>query len=111
MKSVKIKKGDLVRIITGKDRGKSGRTERVLPRQQRLVVAGVNLAKKHVRQSTRRQPGGIVTKPLTISISNVMLICPNCQKMARVGVRMTGEYNLRVCKKCGQNVDQGEHSV
>lgn len=105
MISGRLKKADLVRIMAGKDRGKSAKVEKILWRRGRVVVAGINLAKKHVRPTKKYLSGGIISQPLAISVSNVMVICPNCQKTARVGLRATGDQKFRLCKKCGQNLE------
>lgn len=102
---VKIRKGDTVEIISGRleDKGKRGEVIRVLPEDGRVVVQGVNIRKKHQRQVQTRgrtlNPG-IVEFEGPISISNVMLVCPQCGEPTRVGVTRKEEGVLRVCKKC-----------
>ncbi len=105
MASLKIRKGDKVKIISGKDRGKSGKVLRALPRETRVVVEGVNVAKQHTRPSQRNPQGGIIEKELPIHISNVMLICPRCNQSTRVSRRVTPEGIVRVCKKCEREID------
>ena len=97
---MKIKKSDKVRVIKGKDRGRESTVEKVLPKEGKLVVSGLNVYKKAVRPKQQGQKGGIVeiTKPLTVG--NVMLICPKCQKPTRVGYKVEGGKKLRFCKKC-----------
>jgi large subunit ribosomal protein L24 len=97
---MKIKKGDKVRVIKGKDRGREGTVERVLPKEKKVVVGGLNIYKKAVRPSQRNQKGGIVeiTKPLPVE--NVMLICPHCNQPTRVGYRVEKGEKFRICKKC-----------
>lgn len=105
MGGLKIRKGDKVKIISGKDRGKSGKVLRALPRETRVVVEGVNVAKRHTRPSQRNPQGGIIEKELPIHISNVMLICPRCNQPTRVSCQFTSEGILRVCKKCEREID------
>lgn len=102
---LKIKKNDKVEIIKGKDRGKTGKVLRVEFITNRLYVKGTNIISKHIRQKDQSKPGGIVKKEGPIKISNVMLVCPNCGKPARVGfeVKDSGE-KVRICKKCNQQI-------
>jgi large subunit ribosomal protein L24 len=102
---LKIKKNDKVRIIKGKDRGKSGKVLRIESANSRLYVEGINILKKHTRQKDKGKPGGIIKKEGPIRISNVQLICPSCGKQVRVGFKIkdSGE-KARVCKKCGQQI-------
>jgi large subunit ribosomal protein L24 len=103
----KIHKADTVAITTGKDKGKTGKVEKVLVDQNAVVVENINLAKKHQKAYGNKQ-GGIfeITKP--ISISNVQVICPACKKQTRVGFEVKGGVKLRVCKKCKANLDKME---
>lgn len=107
--SFRIKKGDKVRVITGKDRGKEGAILRVLPPKGRVLVEGVNLKKKHERARRRGEKGTIITLPHPIHISNVMLICRSCGQPTRVMARIlpvssSQTRKERVCKKCGASV-------
>lgn len=103
---VKIRKGDTVEVITGReeDKGKRGEVIRVLPDEGRVVVQGVNIRKKHQRQvqtqARRNFNPGIVEFEAPISISNVMLVCPKCNQASRVGIIRQGEEVQRLCKKC-----------
>ncbi|MDI6695471.1 MAG: 50S ribosomal protein L24 [Anaerolineales bacterium] len=102
---VKIRKGDTVEIISGRleDKGKRGEVIKVLPDERRVVVQGVNIRKKHQRQvqtQGRTLNPGIIEFEGPISISNVMLVCPQCGEATRVGVIRKEEGALRVCKKC-----------
>lgn len=97
---MKIKKGDKVKILSGKDRGKDGKVIRVNPKEERLVVDGLNLIKKHQKSKRRGQKGERVTIPAAIDASNVQLICPKCGKSVRIGYKMINEKKVRICKKC-----------
>ncbi|MBC7248789.1 MAG: 50S ribosomal protein L24 [Anaerolineae bacterium] len=106
---MKIKKGDTVEVITGNDREKRGTVQRVIPKQNRVVVSGVNLVKKHQRPRptggrTQTQPG-IIEFEAPIHISNVMLVCPTCKQRTRVGYEMSGGTKVRICKRCRATID------
>ena len=97
---MKIKKGDKVKIVAGKDRGREGVVERVYPRQNKVLIAGVNIYKKHVKKSEKMPQGGIVELPRPLALSNIMLICPKCGKQTRVGYNIEGKHKVRICRKC-----------
>ena len=102
MAGLKIKKGDRVRVLTGKDRGKDGNVTRVLPAAGKVIVDGVNVAKKHQRATKATMQGGIIDKDMPLPVANVALLCPACGKATRVGYKIDGDgTKVRVCKKCG----------
>lgn len=105
MKKIIFKTKDLVKIIAGKDRGKTGAIEQSIPKIGKVVVGGVNLVKRHLRRTNRYVAGGIVTKSMPIAIANIQLICPHCQAPSRIGKKVIGQTSIRVCKKCHQNID------
>ncbi len=99
----RVKRNDTVKVISGKDAGKSGRVVRVYPGREKVFVEGVNIATKHRRvQQTRQgaQEGGIVHEEVPVHISNVMPICPSCGKATRVGSRIVDDKRVRYCRKC-----------
>jgi len=101
-----VKKDDLVMIVAGKDKGKSGKVLRVLPEKNRVVVENLNLIKRHSRPSRTHTDGGIIEKEAPIAISNVQLLCQGCKKPARTGVRTLDDGNkVRFCKKCNEIVN------
>jgi large subunit ribosomal protein L24 len=100
-----IRKGDKVRIITGKDKGKESRVLRVFPERDRLVVERVNMVKKHQRPTNKQPQGGILEVEGAIHVSNVMLLCPNCSEPTRVGRRREDGARIRVCKQCENDID------
>jgi large subunit ribosomal protein L24 len=103
----KLKTGDTVLVIAGKDKGKIGRIIRVFPKEDRAIVEGVNRIKKHVKPTPRNPQGGIIEVFGKIHISNLMLVCPKCNKPTRVGIKiLEDKRKLRYCKKCGDFVDQ-----
>ena len=101
---MKIKKGDQVLIISGKDRGKKGKILAVFPKELRVLVEGINIRKKHVKPKRSGEKGQTVETPTPLAVSNVKLVCPKCSKPARVGYKMTGDKKYRICKKCDQEI-------
>ena len=120
--SMKVKKGDLVQMLSGKDRGKQGRILDARPRDGKVIVENLNLVHKHqkprpIRDQSRMggaqmTPGGIVDRPTAVPVGNVMVVCPTCKLPTRVGYRfkeIKGEtVKIRVCKRdgCGQDIDR-----
>ena len=105
MAKMSVKKGDLVEVISGKDKGTQAHVLRAFPSEGKLTVEGVAVAKKAQKPTAANQQGGFVEKEAKIDASNVMLVCPKCGKATRVG-HMQGELDghktaIRVCKKCG----------
>ena len=106
MNSMNIKKGDTVRVLSGKDKGKEGQVVRSIPSKQRVVVEKVNMVKKAMRPTQQNPQGGIISMEAPIHVSNVMLVCPSCGKPVRTGKRINDEgKKVRVCKKCGKDID------
>lgn len=97
---MKIKKGDTVKIVAGKDKGKQGKVLKALPKEARVVVEGVNMRAKHIKPKKAEEKGQTVRIPSALSVANVMMVCAQCQKPARVGFRVEGGTKYRVCKKC-----------
>ncbi len=95
-----IKKGDIVKVITGKDREKSGKVLEVFKDADRVLVEGVNMMKKHMKPKKQGQKGELVSISRSIHASNVMLVCASCKSAARVGHRTEGDKKIRYCKKC-----------
>lgn len=106
MSGLKIKKGDKVRVLTGKDRGKTGNVTRVLPAAGKLIVDGVNVAKKHQKATRATMQGGIIDKDMPIPVANVAVVCPSCNKPSRVGYKVDPQdgTKVRVCKRCGGEI-------
>jgi large subunit ribosomal protein L24 len=111
MPGVDIRKDDNVRVMAGKDRGKTGRVVRVQPRRGRVMVDGVALAKKHQRASGKRstsgqqlQQGGIIDVEMFVDISNVQVVCGSCGEPTRIGHRIEGDTKVRICRKCGEDL-------
>jgi large subunit ribosomal protein L24 len=105
MAGLKIKKGDQVQVLTGKDRGKTGSVTRVLPDAGKVIVDGINVAKKHQKATKATMQGGIIDKDMPLPVANVALLCPACDKPTRVGYRFDPDgTKVRVCKKCGKDI-------
>lgn len=104
--SMHVRRGDKVRIIAGKEMGKEGKVLRAYPEKQRVTVEGAAMIKKHARPTQKNPQGGIMQMEGTMHVSNVMLICPSCSQPTRVGRRREGGAVVRVCKKCGKDVDK-----
>lgn len=100
---MKIRKGDKVKLIYGKDRGRISTVEKAFPKKNQVIVAGVNVYKKHVKPRGE-QKGGIIDLVKPLGISKVMLVCPKCDQATRVGYEFEGGKKFRVCKKCHQRV-------
>ena len=102
---MKLKKGDRVRVISGKDVGKEGEITRVYPEADRVIVDGVNIAKRHQRAQGQTMQGGIIDKDMPLHVSNVAIICSGCDRPTRVGYRFEPDgKKVRVCRKCGKDL-------
>jgi large subunit ribosomal protein L24 len=102
--AMKIKKGDRVQVLTGKDRGKQGEVITALPAAGKVIVDGVNVAKKHQKPRSATMQGGIIDKDMPVPVANVALLCDDCGP-TRVGFRFDGGTKVRVCKKCRKDLD------
>jgi large subunit ribosomal protein L24 len=105
----KIRRGDPVLVLSGKDRGKQGTVREVITKKDRVIVDGVNMMKKHQRPTQQAGvpvPGSIVTREGPLHVSNVMLVCKDCGKATRTGTRIRQDgVKVRICKRCGADVD------
>lgn len=103
---VHVRKGDLVKVLTGKDQGKRGKVLSINPDKGRVLVDGVNIIKRHTKPTQKAPQGGIVEQPGALAASNVMLVCPNCDEPTRTGRERdaAGDFR-RVCKRCGKPID------
>lgn len=106
MAGLRIRKDDRVQVISGKDSGKKGKVLFALPEKGRVVVEGLNMMKRHQRATQKNPQGGILQKEAPIPVSNVMLLCPSCNEPTRVGRRREDSGAIRVCKKCGEDIDK-----
>src|SRR4051794_13080042 len=102
---MKLKKGDRVQVISGKDRGKKGTVSRVIPEKNRVIVEGVNLVKKHQKPTQKARQGGIIDRDMPIEASNVALISPSDGKPTRIGYRVDDNGNKhRICRRTGSDI-------
>ena len=103
MNKMHVKRGDKVMVIAGKDKGKEGKIVTAMPSQNKVIVEGIAMAKKHQKARVQGQESGIINKEMPIDASNVMRICPKCGKPARVGIKTFEDGSkARYCKKCGE---------
>jgi len=101
-----VRKGDQVKVIAGNERGKEGEVLQVFVKQDRILVRGINFTKRHQRPTARQREGGIIEREGSIHISNVLVICPECDRPTRVGFRRTEDgAKMRVCRQCGEVFD------
>ena len=100
----RIKKNDLVKMLSGKDKGKTGKVLRVFSDENKVVVEGLNLVKKHNKPRRENEKGQRVELPRKIDLSKVMLVCSKCAKASRIGHKIEGGKKVRICKKCGAEV-------
>ena len=101
MNKIHVKTGDEVQIISGKDKGKTGKVLQVSPEEGKVIVEGLNMVTKHVKPRRQDQLGGIVKAEGALYASKVMPVCPKCKKPVRTGVEMKDGKKIRVCRKCG----------
>ena len=101
---MKLKRGDNVIMLGGKDKGKKAKIILVFPERDKVVVEGLNLVKKHLRAKKQGQKGQIISKERAVSVSSVALVCKSCDKQTRVGFKIEGENKVRICKKCEAEV-------
>jgi large subunit ribosomal protein L24 len=113
---MKIKKGDTVLILTGKDKGKEGTVSRAMPQTSKVIIEGLNVVKKHVRPQGQTRQGGIIEKAMPIDVSNVMLKCTECKQPTRVGIERRSQGHdqklrpVRICKKCQKVIEDRTRS-
>jgi len=106
---MKIRKGDKVRVLAGKDKGRDGIVSMAFPDRDRVIVEGVNVAKRHTKPRSAEDPGGIIDKELSIHVSNVAVLSPKDSLPTRVGYRVDADGNkIRVCKRTGVEIPEGD---
>lgn len=104
---MKIKKGDNVQVISGKDAGRKGKVLRTVPSDEKVIVENMNVGKKHTKPSKTAPQGGIIDTPMPLHASKVMVVCSKCNKATRVRMKADGEGNFsRTCSKCGTSLDK-----
>ncbi|HEX5671345.1 MAG TPA: 50S ribosomal protein L24 [Acidimicrobiia bacterium] len=101
---MRLREGDKVKVISGKDAGKESRISKVYPKKDQVIVEGVNTAKRHTRPRGQTMQGGIVDKDMPIHVSNVMIMCEDCGRPVRISYRVDEHGKYRVCPKCGSDL-------
>ena len=103
--SLKLRKGDEVVVIAGKDKGKRGRIQEVDKSGGAVIVAGVNIAKRHTKPNpSKNTKGGIIEQPMPLAVGKVMVVCPHCGKPTRIAHRIEEDQKERICKRCGEAI-------
>ena len=104
---IKIRRGDTVMVLTGRERGKRGKVLRVMPTASRVLVEHVNMIKKHQRPTQKLRQGGIIEREGPIHLSNVQVVCGRCNRPSRTGVKILDDgRKTRVCRRCGESIDK-----
>ena len=101
---MKIKTGDKVIVLSGKDKGKTGKVISADPKNGKVIVEGVSVATKHQKPKKKGQDGGIMKVETPVYVSKVQLVCPKCDKGVRVGYKVEGDKKTRICRKCGAEI-------
>jgi len=101
---MKLKKGDRVKVLSGKDRGEVGEVMRAIPQRDMVIVDGINVSKKSQRAARATMQAGIIDKDMPVPASKVALVCSHCSKPTRIGYRFEGDNKIRICRKCGGEV-------
>jgi len=101
---MKLKKGDEVIVVAGKDKGRKGKIEKVFPKEREVLIPGMNIVKKHLKPRKEGEKGGVVEIAKPLNVSKVALLCPKCRKTTRVGYLITKHTKERICKKCRQAI-------
>lgn len=101
---MKLKKGDTVTVTVGKDRGRKGKVEQVFPKDDTVIVAGVNVFKRHMKKRDEKRPSSIIDITKPIAVSKLALVCPKCNQHTRVGYLVMKEEKERICRKCEQKI-------
>ncbi|MBI5197902.1 MAG: 50S ribosomal protein L24 [Nitrospirae bacterium] len=102
---MKVRKGDQVTVVSGKEKGKSGLVTHVIPAKGKVFVEKLNIVTKHMKPNAKNRQGGILEREGPIHVSNVMIVCPKCAQPTRIGIKRDAETRMRFCKACGEVVD------
>jgi large subunit ribosomal protein L24 len=108
MAGAHVRRGDMVAVISGRERGKRGKVLRVLHARGRVLVEKVNMVKRHQRPTQKLRQGGIIEREGALALANVLVVCGRCDRPARTGIKVLGDgRRIRVCKRCGESIDKG----
>jgi len=105
---MKLKKGDNVKVMVGRDKGKTSVVEYSFPERGMVIVKGIHVMKKHLKPSQKNPKGGIIDINKKLDVSNLMLICPNCGKNTRIGYQISENAKIRICRKCNKSVEKAK---
>lgn len=104
--NINVKKGDEVLVISGKDKGRRGKVQKVIPQDNAVLVEGLNLAKKHTKPTKANPQGGVIDKALPLNVSKVMVVCPGCNQPTRAKRERAADGEMvRTCRRCGRNLE------
>ena len=107
MAGAHVRRGDLVAVIAGRERGKRGKVLRVIHARGRVLVEKVNMIKRHQRPTQKLRQGGIIEREGALALANVLLVCGRCDRAARTGIKVLGDgRRIRACKRCGESIDK-----
>lgn len=101
---MKLKKGDNIKVLKGKDKGKSGKIEKILPRINKVLVENINTYKRHLKARSQNQPSEIVTLTKPLAAANVGFVCPKCKEVSRIGYKIEKSVKYRVCSNCKSEI-------
>lgn len=101
---MKFKKGDSVQIVSGKDKGRKGKIEKIFPKIHKVLVPGINMYKRHMKKRDEKHPGGIIDFSRPMNVSGIALICPKCNQKTRIGMYVSVDEKYRICRKCQQRI-------
>ena len=108
MQAIHVRRGDTVGVITGRERGKRGKVLRILTAKGRVLIEHVNMIKRHQRPTQKLRQGGIIEREGPLALSNVLVVCPRCDKPSRTGVKiLTDGRKVRTCRRCNESIDRG----
>jgi large subunit ribosomal protein L24 len=102
---MKIKKVDNVKVLIGKDKGKTGQVERVYPARDQVLVLGINEFKRHMKSRSQNQKSEIITITKPLNVSNVAIVCPKCKKITRISFKIEKDKKIRICAKCNKEIN------
>ncbi len=101
---MKLKNGDKIRVLYGKDKGREGVISRIYSNQEKILIDGINIYKKHIKKTETTPQGGVVELPRPLAVSKVAIICGKCKKLTRIGYKSENGRKFRICKKCGNKL-------
>jgi len=101
---MKLHKGDQIIVTSGKDKGRKGKIEKIIPSKNKVLIPGINMYKRHMKKRDEKNPGGIIDITRPLPVSNIALICPKCSQPTRIGYLLTKDEKIRICRKCEQQI-------